>query len=41
MENPDGFGATFIQNQTIDRLSIQNGLRQHRYYVLKMSINGG
>jgi len=40
MENPDGFAATFIHNRTIDSRSIQKWWQQHRYYVLKMSVNG-
>jgi len=41
MENADDFTATLIYNQTIARLSIQKWLQQHRYYILKMSVNGG
>jgi len=39
MENPDGFAATFTHNRTIARLSGQKWFRQHRCYVLKMSVN--
>jgi hypothetical protein len=35
-----GSAATSSHNQTIGRLSRQKWLRQHRYYVLKMSVNG-
>jgi len=40
MENPDGFAATFTHNRTMARLSSQIWSRKHRYYVLKMSVNG-
>jgi len=41
MENADGFAATFIHIWTIACLSIQQWLPQHRYYVLRMSVNWG
>jgi len=39
MENPRGFTATFTHIGTIARISSQKWSRQHRYYVLKMSVN--
>jgi hypothetical protein len=34
-----GCAATLMHNRTIGRLSRQNWLRQHCFYVLKMSVN--
>jgi len=34
-----GCAATLRHNRAISRLSKQNLLQQHRYYVLKMSVN--
>jgi len=35
-----GCAATLRHNHAIGRLSRQNVIQQHRYYVLKMSVNG-
>jgi len=35
-----GCAATLPHNRAIGRLSRQKLLKQHRYYVLKMSVNG-
>jgi hypothetical protein len=35
-----GCAVTFTYNRAIGRLSRQNLLQQHRYYVLKMSVIG-
>ena len=40
MGNPDRFATTFIHNPAIARLSSPKWSKQHRYYVLKMSVNG-
>jgi len=36
----NGCAATLMHNRTIGHLSRQNLLRQHCFYVLKMSVNG-
>jgi hypothetical protein len=36
----NGCGATLTHNRTISRLSRQKHLQQHRYNVLKMTVNG-
>jgi hypothetical protein len=38
--NFNGCAAMWIHNHTIGRLSRQNVLRQHRFCVIKMSLNG-
>jgi len=35
-----GCAATLPHNRTIGRHSRQTLMKQHRYYVLKMSVNG-
>jgi hypothetical protein len=35
-----GSAATLTHNHTIDRLSRQKCFLQHRYYALKMGVNG-
>jgi hypothetical protein len=35
-----GCAAILSNNQTIGRLSRPKWLKQHRYYVVKMSVNG-
>jgi len=40
MENPECWGASLTHNPTIGRIATQKLLRQHRNYVLKMSVNG-
>jgi len=39
MDNPEGCAATLTHNSTVGRLATQQWWRQHRYYVLKMSVN--
>jgi len=39
-EKYKGCVATLNYHRTVGRLSTQKWLQQHRYYVLKMSVNG-